>query len=181
MEEIVINYPLTWENEYRANGLVTRWIDEYPKMFDDYFKSPKLQNSLSCRAGTLDLFAQYALMYLLRKHHGFHSLTWFKMGLTSQKSKNWERSQKYWHIMKKWMQDNNFEKLRSSILDAGLGGGFTGESDLFCWKPKGGQWFFAEAKRSDSLGKHQYKWFQICEDVTGVKVKIYRLAPKLSK
>jgi hypothetical protein len=51
--------------------------------------------------------------------------------------------------MKKWMGDNNFEKLRSSILDAGLGGdgGFKGEADLFCWKSKTGEWFFAEAKK----------------------------------
>jgi hypothetical protein len=104
-------------------------------------------------------------------------LTWFKLGLTNQKSINWHRSQKYWRIMKKRMGDNNFEKLRSAILDAGLGGGFKGEPDLFCWKPRTDDWYFAEAKKSDSLGKHQYTWFQICEKVTGHKVKIYRLYP----
>jgi hypothetical protein len=175
MEEIIIYYPIAWENEYRLKGLVSKWFDEFPKLYDDYLN----KKSLSCNPGTLDLFAQYALMYLIKKNHGFHSLTWFKMGLKSQKSKNWERSQKCWHIMSKCMGSVNFERLRSSILDAGLGGdgGFRGEPDLFCWKPGTGDWYFAEAKKSDSLGKYQYTWFHICEKVTGHKVKIYRLYP----
>lgn len=179
MEEIIIKYPESWEREYREKGFVSKWIDEFPKMFEDYLNCCTLRNSLSTRLGTLDLFAQYCLMYLLRKDCGFHSLTWFKMGLTNQKSINWHRSQKYWRIMTKWMGDNNFEKLRSSILDAGLGGGFKGEPDLFCWKSKTGKWFFAEAKNKDHLSETQLKWFQISENLTGSKVKVYRLTPSI--
>lgn len=180
--EINIKYNKEWENEYRQEGLVAKWINEFPDLFKDYLNCFTLENSLSTKHWTLDLFPQYALMYLLRKKHGFCSLTWFALGLASQKSKNWERSQRYWQTMKKFMGDNNFDKLRSAILDAGLGGdgGFRGEPDLFCWKQRTGEWFFAEAKKgSEHLGNHQPKWFQICEDTVGIKVKIYRLVPEL--
>jgi hypothetical protein len=80
MEEIIIKYPESWEHEYKQKGFVFKWIDEFPKMFEDYLNCCTLKNSLNTRLGILDLFAQYGLMYLLRKDYGFHSLTWFKMG-----------------------------------------------------------------------------------------------------
>jgi hypothetical protein len=181
MEEIIINYPVIWENEYRLKGLVSEWIDEFPKMFDDYLNWFTLKNSLSTRPGTLDLFAQYALMYLLRKDYGIHSLTWYALCLKNQNYVNRDQCQGYWSIMKKYMGDDNFVKLRSSIQKAIIiKDPFTGEPDLFCWNLKADLWFFAEAKRrSEPIGKHQHKWFQICENITGEKVKIYRLEAKL--
>ena len=83
--------------------------------------------------------------------------------------------------MKHWMGETFFNKLKAELMEADLygGEGIKGEPDLFCWNQKTREWFFAEAKgKNDNIGKYQYKWFDICEDITGKNVKIYRLAPK---
>jgi len=56
--EIQVNYPIEWEDEYRKTGFIQEWRDKYPRQFEDYKSSTQI--------GTLDLFAQYALMYILR-------------------------------------------------------------------------------------------------------------------
>jgi len=133
----------------------------------------------STRPGTLDLFAQYALIFLLRRDEGIWSITWYKLGDTSTRSKNRERTQKYWEIMERWMGRENFHILQSAIQNSGFGT-FKGEPDLFCWHPKTGHWFFAEAKRRDRLTKSQMEWINVCRQALGeqVQIRVYRLKPE---
>jgi hypothetical protein len=172
--EIDLAYPPSWEKAYRENGTVSVWHDEFP----DLFRSC----GYSARLGTLDLFPQYALMYLLRKQWGVMSVTWYSLADTSKKSKNRERTLAAWAIMRKWMGEATFDALRSALLAAGFSG-FTGEPDLFCWHPESGKWFFAEAKGSDKLTKSQHKWFQVCRSALGdsTDIRVYRLRPKEHK
>jgi hypothetical protein len=171
IEEQLITYPQVWNEEYKATGFVGLWRDSFPKLFQDH--------KGSCRLATLDLFAQYALMFQLRKTKGIHSITWFKLAAKSKKSKNRERTLRYWQIIKERMGEGNFTSLQNKLWDEGFTG-FKGEPDLFCWEPESGEWFFAEAKGNDDLLDSQFKWFQICEEALkrpGV-VHVYRLIGK---
>src|SRR5207237_705143 len=134
---------------------------------------------LSSRLRTLDLFAQYALQYLLRKREGIESITWLKLGNSvSPRSVNRKRTLTHWGVMCSHMGDNNFDILQSAIRAAGLKG-FTGEPDLFCWDNQR-HWFFAEAKLRDSLSENQRKWIEVCRKAFGERadVRMYRLVPK---
>ena len=169
--EYILTYPKSWEKEYRATCGVKEWKLRFPDQFQDWMRST--------RRGTLDLFAQYALMFLLRRDEAVWSITWYKLGDTSTRSKNRERTQKYWGIMERWMGRENFHILQSAIRNAGFGT-FKGEPDLFCWHPKTGNWFFAEAKGRDRLTKSQMEWISICRQALGeqVQIMIYRLIPE---
>jgi hypothetical protein len=152
--EILLKYQPEWENEWKQKGYVEEWRIAYPDQFENWMDSSKL--------GSKDLFAQYALMYLLRKQDNIKSITWYYLADTSKKSKNEDRTKKYWDIMKKWMGESNFNTLRNALIAGGFKS-FTGEPDLFCWEEQTGKWFFAEAKiEGDSLNNSQIKWFAIC-------------------
>jgi hypothetical protein len=169
-EELILIYPRKWDAEYRKTRFVQLWRDKYPVLFEDHKGSTRL--------GTLDLFSQYALMYLLRRDKGIESITWYKLSSTPDRSKNKERTLRYWAIMQRWMGQDNFRSLQDKLYEKGFEG-FTGEPDLFCWDPDTGQWFFAEAKGRDSLTETQLEWFHVCREALGdlADIRIYRLKP----
>jgi len=164
----IIKYPELWETEYKKAGFVQEWRDENPTMFKDYGGSTKL--------GTLDLFPQYALMYLLRRDQGITSITWYKLADTSKKSKNRERTQRYWELMQQWMGQDDFELLQNCLRQEGFKT-FTGEPDLFCWNSQTRKWFFAEAKGRDKLTESQLNWFRVCREALGdlADIRVYQL------
>ena len=169
--ETLIRYPVTWEEEYRRTGFVDVWRSSYGDMFADYPGSGV--------PGTLDLFAQYALMYILRRDQGVQSLTWYKLCCDVERSKERERVLRYWATMRTYMGDAAFELLQRALKESGLRN-FTGEPDLFCWKEDAREWFFAEAKKaSDKLRDPQVRWFSICRSVLGTRadIRVYRLVP----
>jgi hypothetical protein len=152
-EEIVLKYPRIWEEEYRRTGFIQLWRDKYPDLFEDHNGSSRL--------GTLDLFAQYALMFLLCRDQGIQSITWYKLASTPENSVNKERTLRYWKEMRKWMGRENFNPLQNKLRENGFKN-FTGEPDLFCWDPATERWFFAEAKGRDRLMDSQLNWFRVC-------------------
>ena len=164
---IAIPYPIEWEKEYRETGFVRKWREDYKSMFVDH--------KGSSRIGTLDLFAQYALMYLLRKHNNIRSITWYKIANVSSRSINRERTLRYWTIMKKWMGESHFLRLQEYIIHQGFKT-IAGEPDLFCWNTKNGHWFFAEAKGKDRVHRSQEKWYKACRQILPqVEVRCYQL------
>ena len=170
--DLEIAYPKSWEKEYADSRTVSVWHTEFPDLFPDPV-------GFSTRLGTLDLFPQHALMYLLRKQSGMMSVTWFSLADTSKNSKNRDRTLAAWNIMRKQMGKAPFDALRSALLAADLSS-FTGEPDLFCWHTETGEWFFAEAKRKDKLIASQLKWFEVCRKTLGdsVDIRVYKLIPK---
>lgn len=175
--EIVINYPRVWEAEYKEHGHVGQWMDECRDMYEKSASNP-LFPCLSNNPRTLDLFAQYALMYLLRKRENFHSLTWYGLAQTSLKIKNLERRDAHHLIMRRHIGDKAFETLQSALIEAGLAG-WKGEPDLVSWHPDTGEWFFAEAKGKDRFTLSEQTWFSVCREVLGpsVDLRVYRLRP----
>lgn len=173
--EIDIFYPVVWEDEYRQTKTVASWHEKFPELFNFV----EFTYGYSTRPGTLDLFAQHALMYLLRRDEGFMSITWYSLAETSEKTKNRRRTLDSWSVMKKWMGEAAFSNLQSSLLDNGFKD-FTGEPDLFCWHPESGKWFFAEAKGKDKLLESQEKWFEIYRATLpdGPPIRVYRLRPE---
>jgi hypothetical protein len=171
--ETLIEYPRSWETEYRDRGRVDAW-NRFPELYAPYLSNGSL--SLSTRPGTLELFAQYALMYLLREKHGFHSITWYSLAQTSRAIKNIERRDALHTTMQKWMGRDAFERLQAALIASGFRD-FNGEPDLFCWHPDTLAWFFAEAKRKDRVTPSSSRWFQTCRDCLGATtdLRVYRL------
>lgn len=101
---ITITYPSEWEIDYKNSGRVELWRKSYPDQFEDWMGSTHLS--------TMDLFPQYALMFLLRDQQGVNSITWYKLADTSKTSKNMKRKIKYWDIMQEWMGVTNFISLQ---------------------------------------------------------------------
>lgn len=167
-EEITIKYPLEWEDEYRATLFVDLWRTTYSDMFSDH--------TGSCNPGTLDLFPQYALMFLLRRDQGTHSITWYKIAGMNNLTKTTNLIQKRWDIMRYWMGQHLFDSLQTALRAEGLRN-FTGEPDLFCWNPDSRLWFFAEAKGKDGLTKSEMLWFEICRKALKdlADIRVYRL------
>ena len=157
-EEKPIEYPLTWASEYRKTGFVALWRKQCPELFEDHAGSTRL--------GTLDLFPQYALMFLLQNGQGISSITWYNLADSSKRSKNEARTRKYWGTMRRWMGSESFQILQDRLRHGGFAN-LRGEPDLFCWNPENGKWFFAEAKRKDKLSESQEHWFQVCEQALG--------------
>ena len=172
-EEYILKYPATWEDEYRKTGFIKLWRDKYPGLFEDHKGSARL--------GTLDLFAQYALMFLLARDQRIQSITWYKLVSTPERSKNKVRTLKYWALMQEWMGLEHFRALQNRLRENGFKT-FAGEPDLFCWDPKTGLWFFAEAKGRDRLMDSQLHWFRVCREALGnlAEIRIYRLMPSPS-
>ena len=169
-EEHILKYPATWEDEYRKTGFIQLWRDKYPGLFKDHKGSARL--------GTLDLFPQYALMFLLCRDQEIQSITWYKLTSTPERSKNKDRTLRYWAIMQRWMGQEHFSFLQNRIRESGFKG-FTGEPDLFCWDLATGSWFFAEAKGRDRLTETQLNWFRVCRQTLGnrAEIRVYRLIP----
>jgi hypothetical protein len=191
-----IEYPREWEDEYRRELTVARWLRDFP----DLSSYPLT----STRRGTLDLFAQYALMYLLAENEGVSSITWLYLAAVDNrfrarvlgdeawtrpdpnpKSKNRDRIKKNWDTMRVHMGDKAFDKLQAAIVRSGFTG-FRGEPDLFCYAPDGSRWFFAEAKRKDRITKSQVSdgesargWFDVAKATLGKsgRVGVYELVP----
>lgn len=170
-KEYTITYPANWVAEYKTSGYIGLWRKLYPDQFEDWMGST--------RPGTMDLFPQYALMFLLRHQKGVNSITWYKLADTSKTSKNMERRLKYWAIMEKWMGKTNFKILQDKLHEKGFNS-FKGEPDLFCWEPDTKKWFFAEAKGEDRLLESQLDWFKTCQEALGLlsDIRVYRLLPR---
>jgi hypothetical protein len=168
-KEEQLSYPASWEDEYRKTGFVKEWRLKFLKQFQDHKGSTQL--------GTLDLFPQYALMFLLRINERAKSITWYKLADSSKDPKGKEKIRKRWRKMRDLMGDKNFEKLQAELRTQGFST-FKGEPDLFCWDPIG-RWFFAEAKGKDKLTQSQLDWFQVCHDVLGdlSDIRVYHLVP----
>lgn len=167
-----IPYPKRWEDEYKRTGFVTQWRLDYEEMFKDY------KGRTGKELGTLKLLPQYALMYLLRKHEGIHSITWYKIANVSPNSVNRERTLRYWAIMKKWMGEEDFLRLQTHLVKRGFKT-IAGEPDLFCWNPENGKWSFAEAKGQDGIKGSQIKWYDACHEVLpNAPICLYTLWPK---
>ncbi len=165
-------YPHEWEAEYKSSGVVQLWLNERYSLFERNLSEPNHPGRLSARLGTLDLFAQYALQYLLWRDQGFNSVTWYKLASKKPTAK----TQMCWDDLRSVMGPE-FDALREALLLGGFSG-FTGEPDLFCWSE--GSWFFAEAKRKDKLGPKALEWMKTCNTTLGDKgvVQIYRLIAK---
>jgi len=164
-----VPYPKRWEDEYKKTGFVNQWRLDYEEMFKDY------KGRTGKELGTLKLLPQYALMYLLRKHESIHSITWYKIANVSPHSVNRERTLRYWAIMKKWMGKKDFLRLQRHLVKRGFKT-IAGEPDLFCWNPKNGHWFFAEAKGKDQVLDSQKKWYEACRHILPqVEIRCYQL------
>jgi len=173
-QEARIEYPAAWETEYCETGTVAQWFSKFPDLFYSGSGSP---TGISGRLGTLDLFAQHALMYLLRQQLGMKSVTWLCLADTTKNSKNRDRTMAAWAQMREQMGAATFESLQSNLLSSGFTS-FKGEPDLFCWHPENGTWFFAEAKRKDKLLATQLQWFEICQQLLQApeKIVVYSLS-----
>ena len=165
-------YPPEWRDEFLRTGTVKIWGDHYPELGDGslgiHKPSPKNESSLST----------YALMYLLRRDEGVHSLTYFRLpAKTPTKDGRREQLQA---IMRNKMDDKHFDTLRNAIRAAHLTKqGFQGEPDLFCWQPITDTWFFAEAKGKDTLTASQHQWFRVCrETLPGVVIRVCKVRPQ---
>ena len=124
-------------------------------------------------------FAQYYLMYLLRRDLGFCSLAWYKLCSDPFESVNEKRTLKYWETMQLYMGRFPFDILQQELKSCGFTD-YKGEPDLFCWQPQTREWFFAEAKAGkDVLGPDQKQWLRIYQAVlpNAPEVRIYRLIP----
>ena len=168
--EILLYYPLAWEEEYKQTRFVQKWRDEYPKMFEYYKGSDKL--------GTRIMFAQYCLMYLLRSEHGVESITWYKIASSlTERSAKYDRTLHHWNLMRKWMGERAFTDLQETLRSKGFDN-IKGEPDLFCWKPDTGEWFFAEAKYKDKIIDSEVQWYDICKEVLPeVEIRVCRVKP----
>ena len=172
IREIQLTYPSEYEDAYRKMHLVERWRREHPDDFNELTGATG-----STRPGTLDLFPQYVLMYLLRKTQGIRSITWYKIANIGENVKNKDILHKRWSIMKELMEQQNFHRLQNALVNAGFSG-IKGEPDLFCWEPNTCHWFFAEAKGyGDDVKEPQKEWLRICIDVLGkdTDIRLYGL------
>jgi len=171
-EEIVIRYPCEWEERYKANALVPGWVKQYPDQFEAWMGST--------RKGTLELFDQNFLMYLLRNDLRVLSVTWLNLCSDPWRSKNQERTLKNWDIMRQRMGHDRFGLLQRALKDCGFCD-FNGEPDLFCWQEGTGSWFLAEAKaKRDQMQEVQRKWARIYRSVLSdaPDIRVYRLLPE---
>jgi hypothetical protein len=142
-------------------------------------------------------------MHLLFEAEGVQSITWFYLAHVEEavldrlnrgepwtgtkpaaNSRNAQSIAECWQTMRRAMGDDEFDLLQEAIVRAGFTR-FTGEPDLFCFDPRGGRWFFAEAKGRDELGPKQTNeagtgWFDIAERTLGPKgrVRVYRVTPQ---
>ena len=123
--DLTINYPLKWEPEYKEKGIVSLWLNTYPELFSIHVDPyGRLANP-----GSLALFAQYALMYLLRCE-GIHSITWLEVGANYKRPvKNQLRLDTQFEIMRRWMGEETFDALREALSRTDLGS-WKGEPDL---------------------------------------------------
>lgn len=182
-------YPTSWTTEYLAHRTVEEWWRTFPDQFD--------RNPGARRPGNLQYFAQYALMYLLRRDYDIKSLTWLHLAAVDDQTrrcvaagkpcvracpkpcKDTEKRGTQWQTMRALMGATKFDALQTTIVAAGFAG-YTGEPDLFCYTDSG-IWFFAEAKTAgERLGRWQQKWIDIAKRLRGVKCPIYlcRVVPQ---
>jgi len=133
-------YPAEWEDEYRETRRVRQWEREWPEQFGGRHTSKR-------KPGTLQYFAHYALMNLLRRNHGIQSITWLHIGQVDRRTRrlvsagqSWERAcpgpsvkqsrtQEHWNLMREKMGGNNFDKLQEQVVREGFSR-HTGDSSV---------------------------------------------------
>jgi hypothetical protein len=176
IEPIRLAYPRRWERQYRETGNVAVWLMDYPDLFPRHILERR--GRLSANLGQLDLFAQYALQYQLRRDHGIESRGWYKIACTSSQARERGYIDACWGTMRKIMGDR-FALLQKRLIGAGFKN-LAGEPDLFCWHAETGDWFFAEAKGRDKVHPKQKKWFEVFGGVVlePGRLRLYELKPE---
>jgi hypothetical protein len=176
IETIPVTYPVAWEHQYTETGNVAVWLMDYPDLFPRHVLERR--GRLSANLGQLDLFPQYALQYQLRRQHGIESRSWYKIACTSPAARERAYIDGCWAKMRRVMR-GTFSVLQKRLIAEGFRN-LAGEPDLFCWHPRSGAWFFAEAKRRDNGHSKQQKWFHVFTEVvpeTG-RLRLYELRPE---
>jgi hypothetical protein len=178
-----IMYPLEWVEEFKRDGFPRVWLSDFPELFEESngvhkpycLPRPDSHGSYG--------FADYALMYLLRKHEGICSTTYFEIGLKAKKSKPKAKARRdsVQGKLRRWMGNADFERLQQALWDTGKKT-YKGEPDLFCWYPDSGEWFFAEAKSpTDTVKEGQEEWWKVCgKTFPNVRIVTYYLSPDLT-
>jgi hypothetical protein len=131
----------------------------------------------------LDLFAQYALQYLLHDQQPaaeqVESLTWYNLANQSVRSRNRLYIDDCWKKMQRLM-NTDFDVLQCALRTRGFKG-LRGGPDLFCWNRTDRTWFVAEAKAKgrDRVKKNQRAWEAVyCEVLpTAPEIRLYELEP----
>jgi hypothetical protein len=158
--ERLMPYPQVWEGQYKRNGIVEEWR-EFPELCDERFgKFGTCGTNMHMNKNGMGCFAEYALMYLLRKREGSHSITYFELGARLEAAIHNKRTKRVkpevarrrehlQGILRVWMGVADFEKLRNAIWDFNAKSNyslaqsrFKGEPDLFCYEPSSGKCFF---------------------------------------
>jgi hypothetical protein len=106
-KETRLFYLFAWEEEYKQCGTVQIWKSEFPSTFDGSCGTMESLPSFKS-FGTLANFPNYALMYLLRKNEGIHSVTYFELGHNAKTSSTKSRRERLQGIMRKWMGGGRF-------------------------------------------------------------------------
>lgn len=171
--EVVITYPAWWKTAYRNGRLVRQWQKERPKAFAPVH---------SGITGGRGLFAQAALAWLLSEQ-GYWSTSWYKLALDPAKVRGRDEAGEIavrQAIVAACIGPDRLAKLRQLLLDRRLTN-FKGEPDLFCWRPRTGLWFFAEAKdEHDRLTEQQVRWMSAAKDGLGdgTDLRVYSMVPE---
>jgi hypothetical protein len=177
-ENETIHYPLEWEDEFKRSGFPSIWLAEFPELF---VPNNGVHKPFRLPRNDVYGFADYALMYLLRRSRAVWSTTYFEIGANPKRSSPEAKMRRnsVQAKVRQWMGDENFVPLQLALLNAGYKT-YKGEPDLFCWSPDTGEWFFAEAKgRRDRVKEHQPRWFAVCrEDLPDVKIVVCNLRPE---
>jgi hypothetical protein len=82
-DEIVIRYPLEWEEEFKSNGFPPVWLSDFPELFG---KARGVHEPHKLPRESMYCFADYALMYLLRKHEGIESTTYYRLAVRNSEA-----------------------------------------------------------------------------------------------
>src|SRR5437867_476902 len=101
----VLTYPPEWATEYRREGVVEAWRLKCPDLFRRYLTGRTHPGKLAANPESLDMFAQYALMYILRDIEGIESISWLNAARLSPSGVNKTRIEAHWAVMRKFMGD----------------------------------------------------------------------------
>src|ERR1051325_11256492 len=105
--EIPIYYPPEWEEEYRRCGNIACWANDYPEMYDG---SCGMHTPPYATQGTMENFANYALMYLLRQQECVHSITYYRLA-----AKRPSKAAQQLQARMREVMGNSFDDLRKAI------------------------------------------------------------------
>jgi hypothetical protein len=172
---IELTYPIEWKTAYSDGTLVREWREKHAGVFEEFD---------SGMSGSSDLFAQSCAMYLLWLQ-GYRSTTFYKLAHDSARSKGKHSTPAALAARQGFIFDrlgeDRCKTFRQRLIDQRLTH-IIGEPDLFCWRPDGPEWFFAEAKdeaTNDGLRFSQIQWMFAAKETFGddVQFRLYVLRP----